>query len=86
MDCVLVLLFISVTSIFPTALFSPNKAIKETLITGDTRRVVREVSYDLGDLSSRARDWAPWDDTYRFAAGNFSNYPDQNPLPPTTIL
>lgn len=52
--------------------------IEKQKIENDLGRADYAIGSELGDLDSRLRDWAIWDDTYDFVNGNNSNYIERN--------
>ncbi len=61
-----------------TILADGFKRVEETSIRKDVERALKTVANDLANLSSTARDYAEWDDTYAFVQDRNPDYIEAN--------
>jgi len=73
------ILAVALTGIFVSAILLTNyQTLEKEYMTNDLVQTVSLLTNNEKALSAIAGDWAPWDDTYDFVAGERSDYVQRN--------
>ncbi|HEY3418243.1 MAG TPA: CHASE4 domain-containing protein, partial [Armatimonadota bacterium] len=75
---VFLLVLVSIVSAIYLIFLRSFEGLEDRLLREDLERVSRSISDEIGKLDSNAWDWAPWDESYRFAHDTNRTYRETN--------